>query len=60
MFFDNYLIVLFVVLDSSFRSTVRLQSHEAEHIAEAGEASQISGIPPGDEVESYLVISMEN
>lgn len=41
---------------SSFRSTVRLQAHEAEHLVEAGEGAAI----PNEEVESYLVISMEN
>jgi len=37
-----------------------LQSHEAEHIVEAGEVTQVSVVPTGEEVESYLVISMEN
>lgn len=40
----------------SFRSTVRLQAHEAEHLAETDETTAI----PTEEVESYLVISMEN
>lgn len=43
-------------LFSSFRSTVRLQAHEAEHLAETGESHTV----PTEEVESYLVISMEN
>lgn len=47
---------LFYFFKSSFRSTVRLQAHEAEHLAEAGEEGAI----PTEEVESYLVISMEN
>jgi hypothetical protein len=33
-----------------------LQAHEAEHLAEADETTAI----PTEEVESYLVISMEN
>ena len=43
---------------------MRLQAHEAEHIAEADEeAIQVTSIGEAEEVEvheSYLVISMEN
>jgi len=53
--------------NKSFRSNVRLQAHEAAHLNEAQEDDQISIPPDTDhvvaidgEVESYLVISMEN
>lgn len=51
-----YLQLIFNVKTCSFRSTIRLQAHESEHLHENGETNAI----PNEEVESYLVISMEN